>query len=339
MPDSLDAHYNTVIRSITKGRVVPFLGAGVNLYDRPAKENWQHGQADCLPSGDELAEYLADNFDFPSSETQVSCPCCKSEVPLPQDLTRVSQHVAVMNGTGPLYDELHDLLDADFPPTSLHQFLASLPTILRDKDYSHPYQLIVTTNYDDVLERAFQDADESFDLVYYLADGEHRGKFLHKSPNSEANVIEKPNEYRGLSLDRRSVILKIHGAIDRATEEEDREDREDSFVITEDHYIDYLTRTEIVNLIPCKLLAKLKNSHLLFMGYSLRDWNLRVILHRIWRERKLSYKSWAIQITPSEIDREFWNKRNVEIFGLPLEDYITTLDNRLQAVPPAGGAS
>ena len=35
------------------------------------------------------------------------------------------------------------------------------------------------------------------------------------------------------------MILKIHGAVDRT--DSDR----DSYVITEDHYIDYLTRTDI----------------------------------------------------------------------------------------------
>ncbi len=81
--------------------------------------------------------------------------------------------------------------------------------------------------------------------------------------------------------------------MDRASPERD------SFVITEDHYIDYLTRTDISNLLPVTLAAKLRKSHFLFLGYSLRDWNLRVILHRIWGEQKLTYKSWAIQVSRS----------------------------------------
>jgi len=75
-----------------------------------------------------------------------------------------------------------------------------------------------------------------------------------------------------------TVILKIHGAVDRA------DDERDSFVITQDHYTAYLTRTDIASLIPVPLAAKLKKSHLLFLDYGLRDWNLRVILHRIWGE-------------------------------------------------------
>ena len=46
---------------------------------------------------------------------------------------------------------------------------------------------------------------------------------------------------------------------------------------------------------PVTLAAKLRKSHFLFLGYGLRDWNMRVILHRIAGEQRLTYKSWAIQ--------------------------------------------
>jgi hypothetical protein len=190
----------------------------------------------------------------------------------------------------------------------------------------------VTTNYDDILERAFQQAQEPFDLVVYVAEGQGRGKFLHRPPEGEASLIEKPNEYLGISLDRRTVILKLHGAVDRANAESD------SYVITEDHYIDYLTRTDISNLVPVTLAAKLKRSNFLFLGYSLRDWNLRVILHRIWGEQKLTYKSWAIQLHPEPIEREFWHKRDVDILAVSLEDYVAALRERVQALPPVRGA-
>jgi hypothetical protein len=320
MPDSLGAHYNIVAREIIAGRVVTFLGAGVNLCDRPPGIDWENSQCNYLPSGSELAAHLAENFDYSSSERQ--------------DLARVSQYVAVMIGLGPLYEELHSVFDADYPPTPVHQFLAGVPAILRAKGYP-PHQLIVTTNYDDVLERAFEEADEPFDLVSYVSEGEHRGKFLHWSPETEARLVEKPNEYRDLSPDQRSVILKIHGAVNRTIPDAEQ----DSYVITEDHYIDYLTRTNVPNLLPVKLAAKLRRSHILFLGYGLRDWNLRVILHRIWEERKLTWKSWAIQLNPDELDRKFWMQRDVDIIKVYLKDYIAALSERVQALPPAGGAS
>lgn len=299
------------------GRVVPLLGAGVNLCGRPRDWAWQHGQHDYLPSGSELASFLADYFEFPPDDVK--------------DLVRVSQYAAVMSGSGPLYEELHELFDADYPPTRLHAFLAELPRVLRERGTPH-YQLIVTTNYDDALDRAFRAVAEPYDVVSYVAEGDHRGKFLHWPHEDEPRLIEKPNEYTDIDVSRRTVILKIHGAIDRT------EPERDSYVITEDHYIDYLTRTDISNLVPVLLAAKLRKSHFLFLGYSMRDWNLRVILHRIWGEQRLSYRSWAIQLEPEPIEQEFWNKRGVDIMRVSLEDYVENLGRELTGPRDAGVA-
>ena len=57
-------------------------------------------------------------------------------------------------------------------------------------------------------------------------------------------MIEQPNRYRELQPRGQTVLLKLHGAIDR------RSAHGDSFVITEDHYIDYLAQTDIANLVP-----------------------------------------------------------------------------------------
>ncbi len=315
MSDPLDAHYTTVAAAIADGEAVLFLGAGVNLCGRPEEAGYERGKY--LPSGGELAKELAKHFKYREGDKK--------------DLLRVSQYVAVMRGTGPLYGRLHHVFAAKYPTTPLHRFLATLPALLREKGYP-PHQLIVTTNYDDVLEGAFEDAHEPFDLVCYVAEGKQRGKFWHRPPEGEARLIKKPNEYYDLSLDQRSVILKIHGAVDRAGAEQS------SFVITEDHYIDYLTRTtDISGLLPVRLAARLRNSGYLFLGYGLRDWNLRVILHRIWGEQPLSYQSWAIQLDPKQLDRKFWMKHNVEIINQRLEDYIAALDKRMQALAGAGG--
>ena len=145
-PDPLEAHYRAVLKAIIDGRVVPLLGAGVNLCGRPRGMAWQPRQGVYLPSSGELSAYLAENFDYPASDTN--------------DLVRVSQYIAVITGSGPLYEKLHSLLDADFPPTPLHQFFAALPAALRAKGYPARYQLLVTTNYDDLMERAFKAANE-----------------------------------------------------------------------------------------------------------------------------------------------------------------------------------
>ncbi len=317
-PESLDSHYRIVIKAMMEGRVVPLLGAGINLCGRPADVVWERQDPRFLPSGGELAGFLAEYFEYPPGDHM-------------RDLVRVSQYAAVMQGLGPLYDELHEIFDADYEPSAIHGFLASLPEIQRTKGFRPQFQLIVTTNYDDALERAFRAVGEEFDVVSYVADGEHRGKFLHRPPEGEPRLIEKPNEYAELALEVRTVILKIHGAVDRVDSEWG-----DSYVITEDHYIDYLTRTDISGLLPVTLSAKLRRSHFLFLGYAMRDWNLRVILHRIWGQQKLNYKSWAIQVEPEPVEREFWQKRGVDILDVPLERYVEGLAAGLREPLGAG---
>jgi hypothetical protein len=315
MSAAAEAHYRLVARAILDGRVVPFLGAGVNLCDRAPDAAWQRGRF--LPSGAELADYLARFGDYPAGE--------------PLDLVRVSQYVAVTAGPGPLYDELHEVFDVDYPTTTVHRFLAGLPALARANDTGR-YPMIVTTNYDDALERAFREAGEPFDLVSYVADGEHRGKFVHVAPGGETEVIEKPNEYSALSVEVRPAIVKIHGAVDRSDPEGD------SYVITEDHYIDYLSHTNIANLIPVTLAAVLRKSHLLFLGYSMRDWNLRVILHRIWGGQKLAYKSWSVMLDPDVVERESWDQRGVQILDMALADYVAALDPCVRALQDEAAA-
>jgi hypothetical protein len=134
-------------------------------------------------------------------------------------------------------------------------------------------------------------------------------------------MIDVPNTYvTELSLEQRSVILKLHGQVDRGP------DRAwESFVVTEDDYIDYLARTDVAGAVPVALAAKLRRSHFLFIGYTMADWNLRVILNRLWSDQPLSYRSWAVQAEPMPLEREFWRRRDVEVLELPLDRYVDTL--------------
>ncbi len=317
--DSYKGHFETVVRSLSENRVVPFLGASVNLVGRPTDKPWQFGQSDFLPIGAELSEHLARTFDYPSNE--------------PRDLVRVSQFAAVKAGIGPLYDELRKVFKMEYPPTPLHMFFAALPRLLRERGYP-PELLIVTTNFDDALTRAFRAMNEPVDLVTYIAEGEARGKFLHTAPDGKARPIDKPNKYLGLAPEERTIILKIHGVVDRQNR------ARDSYVITEDHYIDYLAHKDIAQQLPAQLLERMSWSHFLFLGYSLRDWNLRVILHRIWGEQKFKYKAWAVSETnlmaekPQPLEQEFWRLRDVDIIKMPLDDYIEGLQERVENLEP-----
>ena len=283
-PAPADDHFDDVIATMLSGRVVPVLGSDVR----------------------ELAQRLAHRFGYPDDEGGPT-------------LARVAQYVAVMKGSGPLYDELHDLVATDIPPTDVHRFLASLPPVLRT--HGVPHQLLVTTSYDHALERAFEEAGEEVDVVSYLATGRGRGRFCHIRPDGSGTLIDRPNTYATeLDLERRTVILKLHG---RAEPGDVRE--WESFVVTEDDYIDYLAQAEIANVVPVSLAARLRRSHFLFLGYTMADWNLRVVLNRLWGDQPLTYRSWAVQPAPKPLEREFWRKRDVDVLEAPLEAYVAGL--------------
>jgi hypothetical protein len=308
-------HYRTIVRELTEGQVVPLLGAGVNLCGRPKDATFQRG-GDLLPSGRELTQHLATHFNVPQAENA-------SRFRRGLDLVRVSQYVVVKNGERPLYRELRRVFNAEVPTTPVHDFFARFPKRMRERG-SDRRQLLLTTNYDDALERAFAREREPVHVVWYIADPvEERGKFWHRPPGGEPRQISKPNSYT-LPIEEETVILKIHGAVDRS--DEDR----DSFVITEDHYIDYLTRTDISALLPSDVRLHLKRSAFLFLGYSMADWNLRVILHRIWGDQLLSSRSWAIRNDADTVERTLWEERKVEVFDFELETYMRQLEQRIE---------
>jgi DNA-binding SARP family transcriptional activator len=242
------------------------------------------------------------------------------------ELTRVSQYVATMSGEGPLYDALHDLYTSDRGPARVHRFLASLAPLLRER--GAPHQLIVTMAYDLALEQALADAGEEFDVVVYLASGRNRGKFLHLAPDRAPTVIELPNTYATeISLERRTVILRLHGRVDR---DEARE--WESFVVTEDDYIGYVAPGELASVVPVGLAAKLRRSHFVFLGYALRDWNLRLLLNRLWGEEKIGYRSWAVQPQASPLETEFWRRRDVDVLEVELDEYVDAVERRIAEV-------
>jgi DNA-binding SARP family transcriptional activator len=292
-PTSADAAPQDVEGAISDallgGRLVPVLG---------------------LAGSAALAEQLARTFDYPRDR--------------PLDLARVCQYVATMKGAGPLHDELHDHYRSAIEPEPLHRFLARLPPLLRERGV--PHQLIVETNYDLGLERAFEDAGEELDVVAYVAAGTHRGRFWHRAPGRSPQPIEVPNAYADLSLERRTVLLKLRGAVDLVADSE-----WESFVATEDDHIEYLGGTDLATAVPVTLAARLRRSHFLFLGYEMADWNLRLVLTRLRGPQPPAYGSWSVQAQPSPLERAFWRRFDVDLLDCTEADFLRLLEARLGA--------
>jgi DNA-binding SARP family transcriptional activator len=300
---SPEDHLADVARTILAGRLVVVVGPDATLAGRAPDFVWRKGADNWPPSDADLAAHLAETFESP---------------PELDTLARVSQHVTASRGVGPLADELHDVLGREYPPGPVQRFLASLPAVHRPLGV--PHQLVVTTSLDETLEQAFADAGEEVDVVSYIASGRDRAKFLHTAPGRPPRVVAEPNADTEIRLDRRPVILRLHGRVDRELARE-----HESFVVSEDDYIDYLAHVELPSVVPVTLAAKLRRSHFLFLGYGLHEWNLRVFLRRVWGHDRLDYRSWAVHPRSEPVVRELWRQRGVDAYDVPLDEYVADL--------------
>jgi len=122
----------------------------------------------------------------------------------------------------------------------------------------------------------------------------------------------------------------MHGNVQRQT------DKWDSFVITEEDYVDFVSRMTTNAAVPSLFYEYFRTRSFLFLGYSLKDWNLRVVLKNLdrylGRRRPANEEdddeplpSWSIQKQPSELERKLWEKRNVNIFDMALDDFVTKM--------------
>lgn len=295
----LQPPYSLIRDAITKGRVIPFLGSGASLGGRAAGAKWQQGQGGYLPTATELAQYLAEKTGFPTDEEP--------------ELTKVAQYYDVVGGRYALNEELRGIFNFDYPLTSLHTFLA---------DVVAP-QLIVTTNYDDCIERAFRAKERAFDLVIHTTDAGLGDKLLWWEHGKDEPREISPNKL-DIDLEAVTVIYKMHGAVDRHGPERDQ------YVITEDDYIDFLSRMTKNKAIPAIFAEPFQTRHFLFLGYGLRDWNLRVVLNRIEKDlrRPKGIKSWAIQYNPSPLEQHFWEGRDVVVFNKTLDEFVGEIVSR-----------
>jgi hypothetical protein len=331
--------YPTIAQRLQEGRVVPFLGAGASLLCRePPDHQFSPDDGKYLPSTSELANILAEDSSFPS----------KDERDL-TDLAKVSSYYVDASGREPLRDRLRQLLShRKLEPGAIHRLLAAMKQPI----------LVVTTNYDTLLEQAFDEAGKPYDQVVYPADQPRMAKSVLVWEDGKSEPKERASNTLVVEPGKRSVIFKMHGTTfydrpksaaqggqaggDETSQTQanpasllaaTKAARPDHYVITEEDYIEFLTRMGSQSAIPPNFFPHFQRSHFLFLGYGLRDWNLRLLLknmrnHLSRRDPDVdsnALKSWAIQLSPSELEKELWKQRGVNIFDAPLDTFAGEL--------------
>jgi hypothetical protein len=311
--------YGEIADLLRQGKVIPLLGAGVNFGTRPAGAKYEDKDAEFLPSGAELSRSLARRCRFPSDVDRDI-----------EDLAKVASYFVETTGRRNLRARLRQVFHRDYEPCAIHTFLAEVPEPI----------LIVTTNYDDLTERAFRKAGRPFDLVVHPTDRKDvEASVIVWRHGADQPEAVPPNQLF-VSLKSTTVIYKMHGTVDRAR------DDGDSYVITEDDYVDFLSRMMGENAVPSCFMKHFRSRHFLFMGYGLGDWNVRLVLKNLkralpsgpsgrgkgvpaagtdGRDDDDDVKSWAIQFRPSDLERELWQSRDVKIYDVDINQFVVRL--------------
>lgn len=322
--------WRAIAEGLWAGRIIPFLGAGASAFDSKL-------DGECPPSGSKLLEMLAD-------EAELSIQCSDHCKRLIYDLPRVASYYQLVTLSRPELDRrLRQLTgQSHWRPNRLHRLFARVAL-------QRPL-LVVTTNYDSLLEKAFDEEGASYEVVATAADRlayrdnedegddlpSESGKIYHR--NGEDTEFE-PLDPRDLALDlsRRSVIYKVHGSVPTGNR------WPGGYLIAEEDYTRFLGRMDRNHIYPFKIKTimrrreKLPNGRLalvhslLFLGYSLNDWNLRVLMDELGVGQGAAgeERHYAILRERELVADRLLEKRNISPRYADLNTFVTELEASL----------
>jgi hypothetical protein len=290
--NGLEPPYESIADEILSGTVVPFFGSAASaVYRPPDATAWEPGKP-YLPFGAELAGILARASSYGAASAAYEealaalvaaaaraapgapldkikselGPVLHEHVGGPPGLALIASYFAQVQSTRPALErKLREAFQVMPDPGALHKRLAAI-----DKN-----QLFVTTNYDDLLERALAPR-----RPHVLVDRLGKGLAISTDGGPLEPIDRIGQDLRQRLTDPQTgepsapILFKMHGSMDR------KDRNNDSYLITEKDYVDYLGRDQ-GNYIPPYINGLMEGKNFLFLGYSLEDWNVRVILSKL----------------------------------------------------------
>ena len=206
---------------LAANKLIPFIGAGFSARFK-------------FPTWSGLLDVIAEELDWDPAVFKLSG----------NYLQLAEYYVAKKGAIGDLRSKLDKMLaapDAAIKASIAHEKLVSLN-----------FPLIYTTNFEGVIERAF----ELHEAAY--------GKKCHVIANIDSFLEVDEHEVQ---------LVKFHGTFSDDA----------SLVLTETQYFE---RLEFESPLDIKLRADMLGKSLLFLGYSFSDINLRLMLYKLMKLRK-----------------------------------------------------
>jgi hypothetical protein len=285
----LDAHFERVVRLIEDGHLTFFLGSAIH----------------------HPTQFMAKEF-YKELARIFECEALREEP------FAVAQYIADRYGRNNLYAEIRKLF-ARTPLESreTHELFAAWRDYKTHTGEKVPYPLVMTTNYDDVLERRLADAGLPYHLLSYQADSPDRGLFYHRSADNGLRVIERPRNIREFS--DAFLVVKLNGGFDRQRR------IPESYSTTRLDYWDLAAR--IPGVLPMAVQKKLSVNPLLFLGHGLAAPDIESLVRFAHKDHP-GPRSWAVVLNKRD-GVEYWQQCGVEILNHPVKLYVNELRERL----------
>jgi hypothetical protein len=244
------------------------------------------------PGGAELSRRLAKKFGYSKAYP-------KADV---RNLAHVALHAEYKKGGSrpSLVSAIKELISSPkIRPSPALRMLAELP-----------FPMIITTNYDKLFESALGGAKSR--------DGIPKQPVIRiYSPTGD-----RPSPVTLDPLEHEPVLVKLHGDILQA----------ETIVVTEEDYITFVERMSKMDTypLPDDVKARLNSWPVLFVGYGLRDYNLRLLLRmlRAHLHKANIPLSFSIDPYPDNLIVQIWehgHKPMVSFLEIDLWDFVPEL--------------
>ena len=277
--------YDLVRERLYKASIIPFLGAGVSRTASPP-----------VPSGHEMKTTLAKACDFPAGEFEQS------------DIAEIASYFLQRLGRAELDNLLQQTLGAiKSEPSRTHRFLANVAR--------QAALLIFVTNFDTLMETALSEASVAFDVMSYFG-GRNSGVDSFKVRRFDSITWEHVTQSFYPSHDR-TLVCRLNGPAFQG------EERISSYAVTEEDNIDWIGNFE--RMLGTFLGAELRQSPLLSLGHSARDWSQRALLRSLHELHREGPPNLAIALNPSPLSVITWQRYGVDFYNLDLDDWSTQM--------------
>jgi len=281
-----------VAQGVLDAECILFLGAGVHA-PPPEDSPFTYPEELRPPIGSALSRTLARECGFadllPGED--------------PGHLQRVALAYEIEFSRARLVEAVTEAVHVGREPSPMLRALAQLD-----------FPVVITTNYDQLFERALTDAGKQPRVVTY-------------TPRTDVETTD----YRKPTA-QSPIVFKIHGCVSKP----------ETIVITDEDYIDFVLRMsdkEPYDPVPRRLKVYLTDWTTLFVGFSLLDYNLRLLFKTLrWKIDSANIPDmYSVDCSPDPLIMDVWQsqRRYVKFIAQDVWAFVPRLVELVTGQEPA----